>query len=31
MEGGTPETYDVVLLGEQGRRMFARYLGIRET
>lgn len=30
MEGGTPETYEVVLFGQQGRRVFARYLGDRE-
>jgi hypothetical protein len=30
MEGGTPETYEVVLFGEQGRRVFARYQGVRE-
>jgi hypothetical protein len=27
MEGGTPETYDVVLFGGQGRSVFARYRG----
>jgi hypothetical protein len=27
MEGGTPETYEVVLFGPQGRRTFARYRG----
>jgi hypothetical protein len=30
MEGGAPETYEVVLFGQQGRRVFARYLGDRE-
>lgn len=30
MEGGAPETYEVVLFGEQGRRVFVRYLGNRE-
>jgi hypothetical protein len=30
MEGGTPETYEVVLFGDQGRRVFARYRGDRE-
>jgi hypothetical protein len=30
MEGGAPETYEVVLFGAQGRRVFARYLGDRE-
>jgi hypothetical protein len=30
MEGGTPETYEVVLFGAQGRRVFARFLGGRE-
>jgi hypothetical protein len=30
MEGGTPETYEVVLFGDQGRRVFARYHGDRE-
>jgi hypothetical protein len=30
MEGGTPETYEVVLFGEQGRKVFARYRGSRE-
>ena len=30
MEGGTPETYAVVLFGPQGRRTFARYRGSRE-
>jgi CHAT domain-containing protein len=29
-EGGAPETYEVVLFGQQGRRVFARYLGDRE-
>jgi hypothetical protein len=29
MEGGTPETYEVVLFGPQGRRTFARYRGDR--
>ena len=27
MEGGTPETYEVVLFGKQGRSVFARYHG----
>lgn len=27
MEGGTSETYDVVLFGKQGRSVFARYHG----
>jgi hypothetical protein len=27
MEGGTPQTYEVVLFGPQGRRTFARYRG----
>jgi hypothetical protein len=30
MEGGAPETYEVVLFGPQGRRTFARYTGDRE-
>ena len=30
MEGGAPETYEVVLFGQHGRRIFARYLGDRE-
>ncbi len=30
MEGGEPETYEVVLFGPQGRRSFARYRGERE-
>jgi hypothetical protein len=30
MEGGTPEAYEIVLFGERGRRVFARYLGDRE-
>src|SRR5262245_55382030 len=30
MEGGAPETYEVVLFGPQGRRTFARYHGGRE-
>jgi hypothetical protein len=30
MEGGAPETYEVVLFGPQGRRTFARYEGGRE-
>jgi hypothetical protein len=30
MEGGTPETYEVVLFGPQGRRTFARYRGPTE-
>jgi hypothetical protein len=30
MEGGTPDTFEVVLFGQQGRRTFARYLGNRE-
>jgi hypothetical protein len=29
MEHGTPETYEVVLFGLQGRRTFARYRGDR--
>ena len=29
MEGGTPETYEVVLFGPQGHRTFARYRGDR--
>jgi hypothetical protein len=31
MEGGVPETYEVVLFGPQGRRTFARYTGDREV
>jgi hypothetical protein len=31
MEGGTPEIYEVMLFGPQGRRTFARYLGDREV
>jgi len=31
MEGGAPETYEVVLFGPQGRRTFARYKGSREV
>lgn len=31
MEGGAPETYEVVLFGPQGRRTFARYIGDREV
>lgn len=31
MEGGVPETYEVVLFGPQGRRTFARYIGNREV
>ncbi len=27
MEGGTPQAYDVILFGSQGRRVFARYRG----
>ena len=30
MEGGAPETYEVILFGQQGRRVLARYLGDRE-
>ena len=30
MEGGTPETYEVVLFGPQGQRTFARYRGSQE-
>jgi hypothetical protein len=30
MEGGRPETYEVVLFGSQGRRTFARYTGDRQ-
>lgn len=30
MEGGAPETYEVVLFGQEGRRVFARYVGDRE-
>jgi len=30
MEGGTPETYEVVLFGPHGQRTFARYKGSRE-
>jgi hypothetical protein len=30
MEGGAPETHEVVLFGPQGRRVFARYTGDRE-
>lgn len=30
MEGGTPETYAVVLFGPQGRRTFTRYRGTTE-
>jgi hypothetical protein len=30
MEGGRPETYDVILFGPQGRQVFARYTGNRE-
>jgi hypothetical protein len=30
MEGGAPETYEVILFGQQGRRVFDRYLGDRE-
>jgi hypothetical protein len=30
MEGGAPETYEVVLFGPQGRRTFARFKGDRE-
>lgn len=30
MEGGAPDTYEVVLFGQQRRRVFARYLGDRE-
>lgn len=31
MDGGPPETYEVVLFGPQGRRTFARYRGDREV
>lgn len=31
MEGGEPETYDVLLFGPQGRRRFARFHGDREV
>jgi hypothetical protein len=31
MENGSPETYEVVLFGAQGRRTFARYRGDREV
>jgi hypothetical protein len=30
MEGGRPETYEVILFGPQGQRAFARYTGDRE-
>ena len=30
MGGGAPETYEVILFGQQGRRVLARYLGDRE-
>ena len=30
MEGGAPETYEVVLFGPQGQRTFARYRGSQE-
>lgn len=30
MEGGAPETYEMVLFGQHERRIFARYLGDRE-
>jgi hypothetical protein len=30
MEGGAPESYEIVLFGPQGRRVFARYTGDRE-
>jgi hypothetical protein len=30
MEGGAPETYEVLTFGPQGRQVFARYLGDRE-
>ncbi|MFZ1103828.1 MAG: DUF411 domain-containing protein [Hyphomicrobiaceae bacterium] len=30
MEGGAPDTYEVVVFGELGHRVFARYLGDRE-
>jgi hypothetical protein len=30
MEGGEPETYEVVLFGPQGRRTFARFRGTQE-
>ena len=29
MEGGEEDTYDVVLFGPQGQRVFARYRGAR--
>jgi hypothetical protein len=31
MEGGSPEPYQVVLFGPDGRRTYARFLGDRET
>jgi hypothetical protein len=31
MEGGSPEPYQVVLFGPEGRRTYARFLGDRET
>ena len=31
MEGGAPETYEVVLFGSHGRRTFARYRGHQEV
>ena len=30
MEGGAPDTYQAVLFGSEGRRVFARYVGNRE-
>jgi hypothetical protein len=30
MEGGAPDTYQVVLFGPEGRRVFAQYVGNRE-
>jgi hypothetical protein len=30
MEGATPETYEVILFGEQGRRVFVRDVDNRE-
>ena len=30
MEGGEPETYEVVLFGRQGKRIYARFRGDRE-
>ena len=31
MEGGEPETYDVVLFGPQGRRVFGRFRGDQQV